>query len=229
MSYFNWFHNYFSKKHTNSSNEEILNDIFLMLEERSSEYLAHYYENYHDLYIDPNEDILNSNPQIIQQVKLELYDFLNLILENKAENILQIGLGHFGSTQFCLSFLCKKIVSVDLDIKNINFYSQRELLYNQNKEFFIHGDSAAQQVIDNAGKEGPYDCLLIDGNHSFEYVKKDHDNYSPLVKKGGIIAFHDALLTGERYGTPEVLKSLEEDVRYISHSKEVGIAYYKKQ
>ncbi len=33
--------------------------------------------------------------------------------------------------------------------------------------------------------------LFIDGDHTYEGVKKDFDMYSPLVKKGGIVAFHD--------------------------------------
>jgi cephalosporin hydroxylase len=35
------------------------------------------------------------------------------------------------------------------------------------------------------------DFLFIDGDHSYKCVKADYDNYSPLVRKGGIIAFHD--------------------------------------
>ncbi|GAH99526.1 unnamed protein product, partial [marine sediment metagenome] len=33
--------------------------------------------------------------------------------------------------------------------------------------------------------------LFIDGDHSYDCVKKDFELYSPLVKKGGVIAFHD--------------------------------------
>jgi len=35
------------------------------------------------------------------------------------------------------------------------------------------------------------DFLFIDGDHSYEGVKMDFEMYSPLVRKGGIIAFHD--------------------------------------
>jgi len=35
------------------------------------------------------------------------------------------------------------------------------------------------------------DFIFIDGDHSYEGVKKDFEMYSPLVKKRGIIAFHD--------------------------------------
>ncbi len=35
------------------------------------------------------------------------------------------------------------------------------------------------------------DVLFIDGDHTYEGVKKDFELYSSLVKVGGIIAFHD--------------------------------------
>ena len=40
-----------------------------------------------------------------------------------------------------------------------------------------------------AGKK--VDLLFIDGDHSYEGVKKDFEMYSPLVADGGMIAFHD--------------------------------------
>ena len=123
------------------------------------------------------------------------------------------------------------MVTVEYDIKNITNYCDREILYNQNIETFIYGDSTNEYVIEKAmeyGNYGEYDCVFIDGNHSYEYVKKDHENYSKLVGRGGIVAFHDALLEGDRYGTPKVLSELDEDIKYIIHSKEVGIAYYIK-
>jgi predicted O-methyltransferase YrrM len=225
MSYLNWYHQYFDKKHSNSTNEEILDDVFMMLESRGQEYLKHYYESYKQLYINPKEDIVNSKPQVIQQVKEELYDFLNLILNHKVKKILQIGLGHFGSTQFCLNLICDKIVTVEYDSKNISNYSDREKLYNQNKEIFIYGDSTDENIIKQVADLGLFDCVFIDGNHSYEYVKKDYENYSKLVKEGGIIAFHDAKLDAERYGTPKVLNEINKNFNIIDYSNEVGIAY----
>jgi cephalosporin hydroxylase len=37
------------------------------------------------------------------------------------------------------------------------------------------------------------DYLLIDGDHSYEGVKLDFELYSPLVRKGGVVAFHDVV------------------------------------
>ena len=35
------------------------------------------------------------------------------------------------------------------------------------------------------------DLLFIDGDHSYQGVKDDWDNFSPFVKVGGIVFFHD--------------------------------------
>ena len=37
----------------------------------------------------------------------------------------------------------------------------------------------------------PIDILFIDGSHEYEDVKADFEAFFPLVKKGGIVAFHD--------------------------------------
>ena len=38
---------------------------------------------------------------------------------------------------------------------------------------------------------GEFDFVWIDGDHSYEQVKRDITNYLPKVKKGGIIGGHD--------------------------------------
>ena len=40
-------------------------------------------------------------------------------------------------------------------------------------------------------QEEPLDYLFIDRDHTYQGVKRDFQMYSPLVKKGGIAAFHD--------------------------------------
>jgi len=39
------------------------------------------------------------------------------------------------------------------------------------------------------------DLLFIDGNHEYEFVKKDYKLWSPLIPSGGIIILHDVLAT----------------------------------
>lgn len=198
-------------------------DVAIMLMECRASYVLDREEGYSDLYIDPKVDIVNSNPQVIQQVKEELYEFLCLLSKNNVRSILQIGLGHFASTHFVLSLLMDSICTIEYDDLHIKRYYDE---INLDKETLICGDSTSQEVIQQAKNLGPFDCVFIDGNHSYEYVKLDLENYTPLVKQGGIVSLHDANFEGERYGTPRVIREATHDWKKISHSDEVGIAYF---
>jgi len=35
------------------------------------------------------------------------------------------------------------------------------------------------------------DLLFVDGDHSEEGVRRDYELYSPLVRRGGLVVFHD--------------------------------------
>ena len=45
-----------------------------------------------------------------------------------------------------------------------------------------------------AGFKEPIDLLFIDGNHDYEAVFQDFEQWEPLLKVGGTIAFHDVVL-----------------------------------
>lgn len=50
-----------------------------------------------------------------------------------------------------------------------------------------------KKMSEDAVKDVPMaDFIYIDGNHEYEFVKKDIELYCPKLKKGGIIAGHDA-------------------------------------
>jgi predicted O-methyltransferase YrrM len=46
------------------------------------------------------------------------------------------------------------------------------------------------------------DFLFLDGDHTYNGVKSDFEMYSSLVKKGGIIAFHD-IISHDKYHNPD--------------------------
>jgi len=53
-----------------------------------------------------------------------------------------------------------------------------------------HSDQAKRSVLDIL-QCTKLDFLFIDGDHSYEGVWHDFRDYAPLVREGGIIAFHD--------------------------------------
>jgi|TARA_R110002012_G_scaffold61887_1_gene162379 predicted O-methyltransferase YrrM len=205
------------------NNQEVLPKIDMALaisEQRSRNILA---KNswYKDLYIDPNVDIVNSHPQVTQQVREELFDFLTLLLNNNVKRMVQIGLGHWASTHFILSLLLDHITTVEYDSEFIERYRPE---MDEDFESIIQGDS----TVVHTDLEGEFDAVFIDGNHSYEYVKKDLENFLPKVKQGGIVALHDVNFEGERYGSPQVLRESGYNWNFISYSAEVGIAYIIK-
>jgi hypothetical protein len=52
-----------------------------------------------------------------------------------------------------------------------------------------------QKLSDDAFKEWklPIKLLFIDGNHNYEYVRRDFDNFVPFVVRGGWVALHDTV------------------------------------
>ncbi len=53
-----------------------------------------------------------------------------------------------------------------------------------------HSDEARKSVLDILqGRK--LDFLFIDGDHSYEGVQQDFRDYGPMVREGGLIAFHD--------------------------------------
>ena len=58
---------------------------------------------------------------------------------------------------------------------------------------WLEGSSQDPLIIGGAENLAPYDFLFIDGDHTYESVRADWDNYYPMVREGGFIALHDIL------------------------------------
>lgn len=70
----------------------------------------------------------------------------------------------------------------------------------------FEGDSHAPATLEIAKRwlaGEQLDFLFIDGDHSLEGVRADFLNYSPLVRRGGLIAFHDISPDDEARGLPK--------------------------
>ncbi|PQO29814.1 class I SAM-dependent methyltransferase [Bremerella cremea] len=86
------------------------------------------------------------------------------------------------------------IVSIDPIHQHRNTIPYESLVRGSQRLIRIGGDSHASEVIGHlktvlAGHT--LDFLLIDGDHSYSGVKQDFEMYAPLVRKDGLIAFHD--------------------------------------
>jgi predicted O-methyltransferase YrrM len=61
---------------------------------------------------------------------------------------------------------------------------------------------------------GPIDFLFIDGDHGYDAVRRDWEDWSPHVTADGVVAFHDALLEAswmdESFGSARFVAELRE-------------------
>jgi predicted O-methyltransferase YrrM len=145
-----------------------------------------------------------------QQVQSEISDLCEIIEKAKPEIVLEIGTATGGSL-----FLFSRFASPDANIVSIDlpkgpsggFYTNMaESLYKKFKSplqeiTLLRKDSHNKETIEllkKITKNKEIDFLFIDGDHSYGGVKQDYELYSPLVKKGGIIAFHDICKCLER-------------------------------
>ena len=79
---------------------------------------------------------------------------------------------------------------------------------------------------------GELEVLFIDGDHSYEGAKADFDRWSPFVRPGGHVLFHDAVDTGG-YGNvyPGVGRAVAEIEREPGWQRQPGagsIAHFVK-
>lgn len=77
-------------------------------------------------------------------------------------------------------------------------------------------------------KDQMIDLLFIDADHSYEGVSADWKNWSPFVRKGGIIAFHDYYVK-KKGGHPGVRRFIDESIVNIKTKNLYyieGLAWY---
>lgn len=78
-------------------------------------------------------------------------------------------------------------------------------------------DGVHLQVGDSRTVEippGPFDVLFIDGDHSYDGAKADFERWSPHVRNGGHLLFHDAVDTAS-YGN--VYPGIQQLVSEVAH------------
>ena len=76
-------------------------------------------------------------------------------------------------------------ISKRISLEAYNVAKEKLGKFSQIKFIIKTSDEAHKDIHE------PLDFLYIDGNHTYEYVKRDITNYYPLIKSGGIMGGHD--------------------------------------
>ena len=202
-----------------------------------------YIENTYNPYFSVDNNFLNEE-FAIQQSKEEISEFVDILLKNNTGTCLEIGLGHYGSTHFLWRQIYKKVITIEKNFERIREFGRNMKKFYGNwvlsdgRSQFFNGFSNDEKIISDVyNKVSDVDFLFIDGNHSYESVLCDFLLYYPLVKKGGIIGFHDTKLSESNVGVPKLISEIRDGkftngnriiIEDIFHSNYLGISYFIK-
>ena len=101
-----------------------------------------------------------------------------------------------------------------LEIFRANFAA---LGFTARSEPVVSDSLAAAQTL--APKRGTIDFIFIDGDHSYDACKADIVAWTPFVKRGGVVAFHDF---GSR--ADGVTRAIFEEIKAGRFAEIVGVA-----
>ncbi|MFQ5929047.1 MAG: class I SAM-dependent methyltransferase [Acidobacteriota bacterium] len=136
-------------------------------------------------------------PSEIEQLYLAVCDL-------RPQRVLEVGTARGGTLYLWTQAATDDatVISVDLPAGHYSgsgYPECRRPLYqafarSQQKMHLLRADSHAPETLEQVRQilgGQPVDLLFIDGDHTYEGVKTDYIHYGPLVRPGGLIAFHD--------------------------------------
>jgi predicted O-methyltransferase YrrM len=157
-----------------------------------------------------NEIINNMNGKSFHNHYHILYDICDLFVGG----VTYVEIGTFaGGSASLISTHPKvnKVISIDLGmpinksipINNVTKFKHNDCVYD-----YIEGDSTNPSTIERLRKlTTNVDVLFIDGDHQYDGVIKDFNNYKDFVVKGGYIIFDDYQ---DYIHSPEVKKAVDD-------------------
>jgi predicted O-methyltransferase YrrM len=141
------------------------------------------------------------------QIKNEITAFCELVRAETPRAVLEIGTD-LGGTLLLLCFASApdaRVASIDLPLRgvptetgHIGYHESRKLVYRAfardgQRVFPLHADAHDPRTVALVHRrlERPLDVLFIDADKSYDGVSAHFSMYSPLVRPGGLVAFHD--------------------------------------
>jgi cephalosporin hydroxylase len=171
----------------------------------------------------------------------EIEGLLNRVAALSPSLVCEIGADNGGTLALLTSVAqpTARILSMDIKYRFPMQESAKFIVGPGQQLTCLERDSHQQETLVEVKKwlnGAKFDFLFIDGDHTYDGVKKDFEMYGPLVRSGGLIAFHDIVPDFKtRYGiaTPrnagevpvfwkEVHKQFEEFEEFIEDPAQDG-------
>jgi len=174
------------------------------------------------------------------QIKKEISELLRILMPLRLKHVLEIGTSRGGTLLLLSKALSEDAILISIDLPRGSFGGGypllRKFIYSnfrkgKQKIILIRGDSHSRKTLEKVKcilQDSKLDFLFIDGDHTYEGVKKDFEMYSPLVRKGGIIAFHDIVPHDRVHdphgvvGVPRFWNEIKHSYKYLEIVKDWG-------
>jgi len=145
-----------------------------------------------------SREVLNSISPVswpLLQKQYEVGLLHNFLFGKKVKNVVEVGTKNGGTALLWAELVNPRdgvVYCVDREFDEAGLVYKDHPLKKRIVQ--VEGDSHSPETLrrlkDSINGTG-VDFLFIDGDHSYEGVKMDFEDYGPLVKDGGFIAFHD--------------------------------------
>lgn len=151
-------------------------------------------------------------------IKVKHFVLLSFILKTKPKAIFEIGTFNGETAEFLAKNSLAQVYT--LDDKRFPFENKRK----PKRVFQLRGDS---MDFDFSPYYGFMDIVFVDGAHDYEHVMSDSKNALKMVRRGGIVVWHDYNpKQGKQEGVIKALNELSpEGMKYI---KGAEIVYYEQ-
>jgi predicted O-methyltransferase YrrM len=153
------------------------------------------------------------------QVEDEITALVTDVRTLRPRTIIEIGTSMGGTLYLWTRFAAPDAIIISIDLPRGKFgggYSPLRIpLYRlfareRQRVHLLRCDSHSADTLLTVREllEGnPVDFLFIDGDHTYDGVRKDWENYGALVRPGGLMALHDV---GKNYDDTEVKRFWDE-------------------
>jgi hypothetical protein len=136
-------------------------------------------------------------PVEIQQIEWEFSEVLKYYTALAPGRVLELGVHEGGTIYHWLRLGTEHTLVVGVDLRESSpLWGE----WGPGTLEYIKGNTHSGDTIDKIAARAPYDFAHIDADHLEESARKDWDTVKKLVRPGGIVVFHDALIVNHNYG-----------------------------
>jgi len=145
----------------------------------------------------------NECPVPVIQADVEFNALLALYRSLNAKTVLEIGSLHGGTLWHWIRYAAPYALIMSFDrlvVPQDSRYEQQKAGHdgiwqswadNGKHVSVFNTFSQGSVALEIANTIAPFDFIFVDGDHTYNGVKRDFELYWPMVAKGGVMAFHD--------------------------------------